>query len=211
MPCTPRRSAASTGMKRHGLPVFLAASFFLIAGCQTAMSDQATAATVKRDPATYPLHFKKHNFEAYCYNTRDCQVLYAGVNESAYATGKPTSAPPSSDYRTKWPFASHIGIQNFPEPAQVAWTTLSGERLEASIDLGEVFKDELVLHKVPEDEIKEQAFKGPVPSPSIYLEVNDRTISIYMKVLIPTKHEQIPGNKNSYFRSDVVKAWSKTY
>ena len=68
-----------------------------------------------------------------------------------------------------------------------------------------------MLHEVPEDEIKEQAFKGPVPSPSIYLEVNDRTISIYMKVLIPTRHEQIPGDENSHFRSDVVNAWSKTY
>lgn len=211
MPCSPGRSGASTGVSTRSLSMFFAASFFLIAGCQTAMSNQAIAAVSLRDSVAYPLHFKKHSFEAYCYNTRDCQVIYAGVNQSAYATGKLTSAPPSPDYRKKWPFASHIGIQNFPEPAQVAWTTLSGERLEASIDLGEIFKEELVLHEVPEEEIKDQAFKGPVPSPSIYLEVNDRTISIYMKVLIPTKHEQIPGNKSSQFRSDVVKAWSKSY
>jgi len=211
MPCSPRRSVASTSTRARGLSTFFVAFFFLIAGCQTAMSNQATATVSTRDPETYPLHFKKHNFEAYCYSTRDCQVIYAGVNQSAYATGKPTSAPSSLDYRKKWPFASHIGIQNFPAPAQVSWTTLSGERVKASIDLGEIFKEELVLDEVPEDEIKEQAFKGPVPSPSIYLEVNDRTISIYMKVLIPTRHEQIPGDKNSHFRSDVVNAWSKTY
>ncbi|MET0288610.1 MAG: hypothetical protein ABW178_03190 [Pseudoxanthomonas sp.] len=175
------------------------------------MSNQATAAVSTRDPETYPLHFKKHNFEAYCYNTQDCQVVYAGMNQSAYATGKPMSAPPSAEYQKKWPFASHVGIKNFPAPADVSWTTLSGEKLQTSIDLGEIFKDERVLHNVPEEQIPERAFTGPVPSPSIYLEVNDRTISVYMKVLIPTKDEQTPGNKNSHFRSDVIKAWSRTY
>jgi hypothetical protein len=165
----------------------------LMAACHSTLSGQAEAVEAPRDPQTYPLRFKKHNFEAYCYNTLSCQVVYAGLNQSVYATGKPASAPPSADYRDKWPFASHLGIRNFAKPAEVTWTTLSGQTLQASVDLGAIFKDERVLHEVPEAQLKRAAFKGPVPAPSIYLEVNDRTISVYMKSPAPDPGRTDPG------------------
>jgi len=47
--------------------------------------------------------------------------------------------------------------------------------------------------------------------PGIFLEVNDRTISVYMKAFIATRAEQIPGNKDSDFRDDVILAWTHAY
>jgi hypothetical protein len=191
--------------------MFLAASFFLIAGCQTAMSNQATATVSTRDPETYPLHFKQHNFEAHCYNTLDCKVIYDNANQTLYGTGKPSPAPPSDDYRERWGGASYIGVRNFPGPVQIDWTSRDGEAHRAQIDLSEIFKDELILHRTPIEEIPEKAFKGPAGEPDIFVEVNDRTVTVYMKMFIPTKAPQIPGNKNSRFRDDLIKAWSRTY
>ncbi|MEE7547078.1 hypothetical protein HF319_08585 [Xanthomonas sp. Kuri4-1] len=175
------------------------------------MSRQANPAPAGRDPDTYPLRFKKHNVQAYCYNTQDCQVVYDNANLSSYATGKPRGAPPAGDYRSHWPFASHVGVGNFPPPAKVTWTSLDGEHHQADVDIAGIFKDERVLHEVPEEQIPEKAFTGPAGEPSIYIEVNDRRISVYMKMLIPTRQAQIPGNPNSFFRDDVIKAWSRTY
>lgn len=211
MPCTPRRSAAPTSTRARGLPIFLAASVFLIAGCQTAMSNQATASVPTRDPETYPLRFKQHNFEAHCYNTLDCHVLYNGANTTRTAVSRATPAPVGADYKQNWGGAPFIGIRNFPGPVEIQWKAKSGADLTAEVDLSEIFKNELVLHSTPLDEIPEKAFKGPAGEPLIIVEVNDRTVSVYMQMLIPTKSEQIPGNPNSHFRDDIVLAWSKTY
>ncbi len=175
------------------------------------MSRQANPAPAGRDPDTYPLRFKKHNFEAHCYNTSDCHVIYNGTNTTRTAVDRQIGPPPSSDYKKNWGGAVFGGIPNFPGPAKVEWTTRDGQTLRADIDLADIFKDELVLHRVPLDEIPERAFKGPAGEPTIFLEVDNRTINVYMQMLIPTKSEQIPGNPNSHFRNDTLRAWSKTY
>ncbi len=80
------------------------------------------------------------------------------------------------------------------------------------VDIGAIFKGERVLYHVPESEIRDGIFpQGLVAGPSIFLEVNDRTINVYMQALIPTKTEQIPGNKYSDAREDVILAWTRTY
>lgn len=197
--------------RRRGFLMLIVTSFFLIAGCQSAMSTQTATATLQHAGNSLPLRFKQHNFEAYCYNTQDCQVIYDETNHTRYATGKPTKAPSSADYRKSWGGASYLGIRNFPAPADVRWTALDGQQLEAKVDLGKIFADERVLHNVKDEDIPDNAFKGPAGAPNVFLEVNDRTITVYMKMLIPTKDAQIPGNANSYFRDDLMKAWSQTY
>ena len=52
---------------------------------------------------------------------------------------------------------------------------------------------------------------GDLGNPDILLEVNDRTINVYMRAFVPTRELQIPGNKYSRFRDDLILAWSKTY
>lgn len=176
------------------------------------MSTQAATASSQHAGNSLPLRFKQHSFEAYCYNTQDCSVVYNGDELTRYAAGKASPPPPSTDYRERtWGGAPVIGIRNFPPPAQVSWTSKDGAAHEAAVDIGSIFKDELVLHQVPDGEIPDGTFNGPAGEPEIVLEVNDRTISVYMKMFIPTKSAQIAGNPNSFFRDDIVKAWSKTY
>jgi hypothetical protein len=203
--------AVSISTCKQGLPSLIAFVVILIAGGQTATCAETSAATAEHDPETYPLRFKQHNFEAHCYNTLDCHVVYNGTNTTRPAVDKVTPAPRAGDYRKSWGGAPFIGIRNFPGPVKLDWISKSGEVLSAEVDLAQVFKDELVLHDTPLDEIPEKAFKGPAGEPTIYVEVNDHTVSVYMEMLIPTKREQIPGNSNSHFRSDVILAWSKRY
>ena len=163
-------------------------------------------------PATssmFPLTFVDHAFQVFCYNTIRCRVIYNDYDFSPYKADEQPSPPPSSpNYRDDWPFASNLGIRNFPPPAEVRWISLDGAVHEAKVDIGVIFKDRRVLYRVPDAEIPDRSWGG---SPGIFLEVNDRTINVYMKAFIATKTEQIPGNKNSDFRDDVILAWSHSY
>lgn len=194
----------------------LRALLFLLAltGCLTAMAFPSDMRPTRSAANHFPLKFKRHDFAAVCYNTIGCEVIYADNNFTRLYSGGVAAPPPASaDYRDHWSFPGYGGIPNFPPPAQVRWKSLDGVAHEAKVDIGTIFKDELVLYRVPNDEIRDGAFPGPGPAsdPGIYLEVNDRTISVFMKAFIPTKVEQEPGNKNSDFRDDLILAWSKTY
>lgn len=184
-----------------------AAFLLLMTGCQPAMSTQPDHAS-PAEPPMFPLRFIDHDFQAYCYNTLRCKVIYNDYVFVRYYANTRSPAPSSSDYRDRWPFASHLGIRNFPPAAQVQWTSLDGVDHDAKVDIGAIFKDERVLYKVSDSEIPDRSWGG---EPGIILEVNDRTISVYMKAFIATKTEQIPGNKNSDFRDDVVLAWTRSY
>ncbi len=147
----------------------------------------------------FPLRFVDHDFQVFCYNTLRCHVVYNNFNFTPYkADQEPSPAPPSADYRDHWPFASYLGIRNFPPPAEVKWTSLDGVEHTAQVDIAAIFKDERVLYRVPDSEIPDRSWGG---EPGILLEVNDRTISVYMKAFIATKTEQIPGNK--------IQRWSR--
>ncbi|MEO8746427.1 MAG: hypothetical protein ABI379_02035 [Rhodanobacter sp.] len=157
----------------------------------------------------FPLKFYQHAFDAHCYNTIRCKVIYNRFNFSPdHAETQPSPAPPSPDYRQHWSYASYAGIANFPPPAEVQWTSLDGVTHEAKVDIGAIFKDGRVLYHVPDAEIPDKSW---TEEPGIFLEVNDRTINVYMQAVIATKTEQIPGNKYSHRRDDVILAWSHTY
>ncbi len=158
-----------------------------------------------------PLHFKVHNFAAHCYNTQSCSVVYDENDFTRLFHDKPSPAPEGADYKERWGKAPYLGVHNFPAPAEVRWTSQDGSAHQASVDIGEIFKDELIWHKVPKAQMA-NFYEGPVAgTPDIVLEVNDRTINVYMTMLIPTKSEQIPGNKYSFSRHDLLLAWTHTY
>lgn len=163
-----------------------------------------------------PLRFKRHSFQAFCYNAIGCQVTYNNhrflpLSGEADPYNYVSPPPPSTDYREEWLGRSHIGILNFPGPAQVSWKSLDGKAHQATIDLSSIFEDELVWHKVSKKDMA-NFFSGPYPgSPDIFLEVNDRTINIYMTMFIPTKTEQIAGNRYSSFRNDIFLTWTRSY
>jgi hypothetical protein len=104
-----------------------------------------------------------------------------------------------------------IGIDNFPPPAEVKWKSLDGVQHEASVDMAAIFKNGLIWHKVPRSDMAD-FYRGAVAGePSIFLEVNDRTINVYTRMFIPTRTEQIPGNKCSDSRDDLFLVWTHTY
>lgn len=183
----------------------------LMTGCHPAMSTQTDRIQPPAETLAVPLRFGRHNFAAHCYNTIGCNVIYAGryQHEDEEETAAPP--PPSPDYREKLWGSVEIGIDNFPPPAEVRWKSLDGVPHEAKVDMRAIFKDELIWHKVPKADMAD-FYRGPVAGePDIFLEVNDRTINVYMKMLVPTKTAQIPGNKYSYGRDDLFLVWTRTY
>ncbi|CAM5255353.1 hypothetical protein [Rhodanobacter lindaniclasticus] len=189
------------------------AFLLLTTGCPPAMSTQSDSGSKQHvAPNEFPLKFFDHSFEPHCYNTLTCTVIYNQYNFNLLNADKPSGPPRSSDYRDDWWPASHIGIRNFPSPAEVRWTSMDGVAHEAKVDMSVIFKHELVLYNVPNAEIADGIFpQGIVGGPSIFLEVNDRTINVYMAAFIPTTAEQIPGNRDSNARTDLVLAWTHTY
>lgn len=196
---------------RHAVLPMLAIAAALMTGCPPAMTTQAPK--IQPPPETYavPLRFASHNFEAHCYNTLSCGVVYDNYEFTPSYVDAPAPAPSSPSYKDAWNHAFYLDIDNFPAPADVQWKSLDGRSHEAKVDMAAIFKDRLIWHKVPKTDMAD-FFHGPVAGdPSIFLEVNDRVINIYMKMFIPTRTEQIPGNKDSNFRSDLFLVWTHTY
>lgn len=189
---------------------FIAASM-LGTGCQgIAMTQEArvtTKAGGEKMTTEWPLKFTQHNFGAHCFDTIGCRITYSGFVHGVDRDDE--VSPPVSSYRAKHEqllSAGHIARRNFPEPAKVHWRSKDGVSHEAEVDIGEIFKDRVVRHHVPRDEIH-----GDLGDPDIILEVNDRTINVYMRAFVPTKTLQVPGNKYSGFRDDLILVWTKTY
>lgn len=177
----------------------------LFTGCQPAMSTSAagTSRVVRNE---FPLKFKKHNFQAICYDTYGCRVTYAGTVEREDDDAK-LAPPATANRRERWGFASHVGIENFPGPAVVNWKSRDGTAHRAEVDIAGLFEDELVRHNVPQAEIPLETAAMP-GGPDIFLEVNDRTISVLMKATIAIKGD---ASHHGGFVSELVPVWSRTY
>lgn len=190
---------------RHGAAVAVS---LLISGCQSMSTESHASPHVlgTASPAGV-VHFERHNFGAYIYDTVECRIVYAGVVQREQAPGEP--APPLDPVRDPphWS-GSHAAIRNFPGPIEVRWRTADSPPLSASIDVASIFEDRVALHRVPPDEIKPNV---TILDPDIILVVQGRTLSVYMKTPIPTRSLQIPGNKYSDFKDDPILAWSQTY
>ena len=175
-----------------------------------------------KDP--WPLRFHTHSFNAACFNTLACSIVYNGhqfgTRKRGYdgvAFDSPSGRPISDDWAAEWTAGHLIGLtdgQTFSGPVMVEWTSLDGEHLSVAVNLDEIFSDRKILHHVARNEVKEGwlGAKSIHPeSPAILVEVNDRTISVYMRAMVFTEAEQIPGNKYSHFRDDLVLAWKRAY
>jgi len=158
----------------------------------------------------WPLRFESHSFAIHCYDTYGCKAIYAGhvQRDDDPDELRPSSSTYGDDYRRNWSGA-HIMIRNFPAPANVSWRSKNGEAHEAEVDMAAMFKDELVRHDVSREEMADLPHGRYENEPGILLEVNDRTLHVYMRAMIPTKQFQIPGNRYSDFRDDLILV--KTY
>ncbi|MFC4765391.1 hypothetical protein [Dyella koreensis] len=167
----------------------------------------------------WPLRFYSHSFGARHFHTQRCQIIYNNNSFTRLTGDKPAGPPPVPNWQDDW--SAHYGVvpsdhggRTFPGPVELWWTSLDGVTHEATLDLDALFKERLILHSLAKDEIPEGWLAGcsrdPI-SPDILVEVNDRTVSIYMRALVATKEEQIPGNPHSKGRNDLMLAWTHTY
>lgn len=182
----------------------------------TSASDNARSTStpqLERKPVEWPLRFTTHSYGTRCYDTYGCKVRYAGMwqvtdDDDEYKRSSESYGP---DYLKGWR-GGHLLIRNFPPPAEVSWRSKDGASYQARIDIGKIFQDQLIRHRVPREEVADFVLEGgEFNDPSILLEINDRTIRVYMKAFIPTKNEQIPGNKYSSARNDLILVETFTY
>jgi hypothetical protein len=186
-----------------------------LTGCSAAMtstpaSDRSDDHNVT-DVGEWPLKFKAHYFGVSTYSTYGCKVIYGGMDRVDDPDGELQSS--SESIGAKYPNNMLAGwgpIRNFPPPAKVVWRSKDGSPHEVEIDIGGIFKDEVIRHSVPKQDVLDTTLASDL-APGIILEVNDRTINVYMRVMIGTKQLQKPGNKYSDFRNDLIKVFSQTY
>jgi len=202
-------------MKRPLIFLSILPLLALQTGCQSAMSTSSNSSedaqpgdTSSSLHAEWPLKFRAHYFLGACYSTYGCRIHYGHYYpgddpDDVLAISSESVASYPDNLNASWgPFP------NFPPPAKVTWRSKDGTSHEAEIDIGEIFKNQLILHSVTREDATENATDG---MPGIILEVNDRTINVYMRATIWTRKEQIPGNKYSHSREDLIKAFSRTY
>lgn len=200
----------------------MAAGLLLAGGAHSAPYEKEptmTTATAKPsnvpiEPARqWPLKFKKHSFEIYSYDTYGCKVWYA---DTWQAMDDETKLKRSSDrygpnYQKNWG-GGHSGIRNFPLPAEIAWRSKDGQSHQARIDIGELFKDEVILHNVPREEMADVPYGKYQHDPDIIMEVNDRTIRVYMRAMIFLKQRvEVAGHLRADFRNDLILVKTYTY
>lgn len=188
----------------------LVATALTVTGCQGMATTQGFTpsqhASAQPGPLTeFPLRFLRHNFGIATYAVQAYSVVYANRPYTGGARPAREEVHPNAFKNTS---AGHLMIRNFPPPAVVKWTSRDGMPLEAEVDIGRIFKDELVRYEAPRDEISDRT---PAINPDIVLEINDRTINVYMRAFLSLKAPRTPGNPHSDYRRDLVLAWSETY
>ena len=159
----------------------------------------------------WPLRFKRHSFSVFTYDTYGASVSdYGPQIDQPENELQPSSGSYGPDYQRNWD-GVHGMIPNFPPPARVRWRSRDGVAHEAEIDMGTLFADQIVRHNVPREEIPALPDGKYRHEPSIILEVNDRTIRVWMQAHIPTNSLQKPGNRYSDFRNDLILVETYTF
>lgn len=160
--------------------------------------------------ADWPLWFPMHKFGAYCFDTRRCEVRYAG-----FLHGGPDPRLQPSLESLGHPiedilYAGWGPYPNFPEPALVSWTSLEGTEFTARVDIAEIFADRMVRHTVVREDILENSH---IPYPGIILVVDDRTISLYMSTWLPLKKSPVQDreSRDGRVHAEVVLVHSEKY
>lgn len=162
----------------------------------------ATAESLDMQPVkTWPLKFRTHSFSVKTYDTWGARVTYAGWDR---ADEEDDVLQPSSDsYGPNWQrgwSGTFSGIRNFPPPAQLKWRSKDGKPLQAEIDIGAIFADEVIRHNVQRDEMALQPNGRYSREPAVVLEINDRMVRVWMLAHIPLRREV---NVSGVMRNDV--------
>ncbi|HEY4582096.1 MAG TPA: hypothetical protein VIG88_04415 [Lysobacter sp.] len=155
-----------------------------------------------------PLRFWQHNFGAYCFSTWGCRVRYGSmlvVDHSPDEWQRPLEDA-VGDFRARMR-GGYIGLRNFEGPIALEWQDAKRNPLHMELDLSAIFADGLIRHRVPANEIRKDSSVG---NPDIIVELNDRTVRLYMRAHIPLEKPRDPGNRYSNFVGENVLVLEQT-
>jgi hypothetical protein len=153
----------------------------------------------------WPIRFDSHSFSVFTYDTYGASVTYAGPQiDEPDDELQPSSNSYGPDYQRNWG-GGHGMIRNFPSPAKVRWRSRDGVAHKADIDMARLFSDERVLHNVRREDLSDMVEGIYQGEPSIILEVNDRTIRVWMRAMMFLKKRvEVAGNLRADFRNDLI-------
>lgn len=80
----------------------------------------------------------------------------------------------------------------FAGPLTARWNTLDGSRLKASVDLEIIFRDRTVVHS-QDPNLIHRANPFVTKEPVILIEVDHRTVSVYMLITLRLDNPESPN------------------
>lgn len=184
-------------------------------GCATPMTIESTAgdAGPENGRSTYnrlldgPLRIRGHNIGAYCFSTWGCRVAYGRHLIEDQAPDRWQRPLPDFPGLRERMNGSMLAYRAFEGPVRIEWRDAQKQPLQMELDLAAIFPDRLIRHDVPDELIDPETTVGP---PDIIIEVNDRTVRLYMRAHIPLKAPRIPGNPSSNFIDESVLVLERT-
>ena len=181
----------------------MAAALTVTSGCHSGIKSWHMKSKIENGVLKIP--FYDHSFNARCFDTLRCRVLYG--NAYIVNSGSPTGPFTERDRRN---LRGGWGNLEFPSVARVTWTSKDGTNHDEKIDLGAIFHSGLVRY-APDLDVNDVHISVPPSAPDIILVVEDRSIRVYMKAWIWLLHPTDPTNKFTNVRTDVVVAYSHTF
>jgi hypothetical protein len=182
----------------------MAAAVSMTSGCHSVgLLHRHVASTVEDGVLKIP--FSGHNFDAACYDTLRCRVLY----DHAYVVNQ-GSPRGSFTERDRDNLGGHWIILEPPGVARVTWTSKDGVDHDETIDLGEMFRSRLALY-ASDLNVNDVNLSVPPSAPDIILVVENRSIRVYMKAWVSLLYPSDPNNKLSNFRTDPIVAYSHEF
>lgn len=162
----------------------------------------------------WPLTFSSFAFGVWVFNTLQANVIFQSrqfVPEEELL--QPSGRHPSPDWKDRWS-ASFIVAEDMmpPAPVEIVWRSLDGTDHAAVLDLiNDIFPGREVRHNVTKAEVNEDWARYDKAVPDILLEVNDRTINVYMRATVLTKLASISDRPDNFSREDLVSVWTRTF
>lgn len=165
---------------------------------------------IPREP--WPLRFDSFSFNARCYHTLRCVIVFSNAHQVPEQDQiGPSGAPYAPDWKDHWAAGYIISEEDvFPPPVDIRWTAMDGVERTAKIDLEKIFPERLILHNAREEEVVD-GWGLEHRHVEILLEVNNRTINVYMRAWVALKQRRDPADRMSDELRDLILAWTKTY
>ncbi|HZX80071.1 MAG TPA: hypothetical protein VFE72_03840 [Lysobacter sp.] len=146
--------------------------------------------------------FEAHNLGVYCFDVWGCEVTYG--NRVVWKES-PTALKPPLEIAMPRGRSLMRGTQGvfrgFEGPLSLQWHDLQRRPHRLQIDLSDVFPDRRLRHAVRDSDISTDATIGP---PDIIVEIEDRTVRLYMRATIPLKQSLDPANPRRNVAVDLV-------